>query len=452
MLPSKNPWKQRDIAILGLGVEGRSLLNFLRKCQPSRITVRDRNENLTIPQGVTAQLGPTLFENLQEHDLVLRSPGFSCLHPALQALESTRTEVSSLVRIVFDHSPCPILGVTGTKGKGTTSSLIHQMLLTSSKKSHLGGNIGTPPLEFLDELDPDSRLILELSSFQLQDLHRSPQIAVILGVTSEHLDYHADIEEYRDAKASLVRYQTPNDIKILNMSYPSAQHYAQLGKGRLLEVNTCHPVPRGIGIRDGRIEIVLQKRIDLGPTMDIALLGPHQLENVLPASLAAYLSGATPEAIREVIATFQGLPHRLEDLGEFRGRRIYDDSCSTTPETAVAALRAFPAGEVVLLLGGSEKHSDFTELGRQVALHDCRTVVYGATGPRIATAIRNARSNASIVQHANLAEAVPAAWMTSRPGDRIVLSPACASFDEFDNYVHRARFFREQIDQLHKSA
>ncbi len=443
-----NHWTDRNIALLGLGVEGRSLLAYLQCHGVDRITVRDRNEDLEVPAGIRKKLGPEMFDGLQEHDLVLRSPGVPCLHPALAELDGTRTELSSLVRLVLDRATCPVIGVTGTKGKGTTSTLLHEMLLASGLRSFLGGNIGTSPLDFLDELLPDDHLVLELSSFQLQDLHRSPDLAIILGVTSEHLDYHADLEEYHRAKASLVRYQGPQDLAIVNIDYPGFERYRDAGRGQILEVSTRRPVTQGAGIRNGQIELLLEERITLCSVEEVALLGRHQLENILPASLAALRSGAQLDAIRQVIRTFEGLPHRLERVLEREGRFFYDDSCSTTPETAIAALSAFESGTVLLLLGGSEKHSDFSELGRAITRNACRPIVYGATGPRIEQAIRLANPSYPITRCSGLGEAIGVAWNASRPGDRIVLSPGCASFDEFRNYADRAHFFRKEIASL----
>ena len=275
-------------------------------------------------------------------------------------------KITSQTKIFFDLCPGKIIGVTGTKGKGTTSSLIYEMLKLQGYDAYIGGNIGLPPFEFLDKLNEQSIIVLELSSFQLQDIKKSPHVAVMLMVTSEHLDYHKDVFEYIDAKRNLLRFQNGDDFAILNKDYMPARESDVHTQATVYQISRNEEVKEGCYINEGKVMLRVKedssifglnptyKTISIISTKDILLPGEHNLENACAASMAAFLSGVTKANIAQVLKTFKGLEHRLELVTEINGVKYYDDSFSTTPETAIAAIKAFENPEI-LILGGSTK-------------------------------------------------------------------------------------------------
>jgi UDP-N-acetylmuramoylalanine--D-glutamate ligase len=325
------------------------------------------------------------------------------------------------------------------------------MLKAQGKDVYLGGNIGIPALDFLDKLTPDSVAVLELSSFQLADLHKSPHIAVMLMVTSEHLDYHKDIYEYVEAKRNILRYQNTDDFAVLNKDYPASNESDIHTDGQILFVSRENEVEQGCFVKNGTV-ILRQSGKDTGiiDTKDIVLPGKHNWENVCAAVMAATLAGVSKEKIVAVLKTFKGLEHRLELVATVRGVRYYDDSFSTTPETAQAAIEAFADPEV-LILGGSSKNSDFTLLGEVIGKAENIKAIIG-----IGQEWERMREQFSISKFPfpiyegcnNMEEIVSKAAEIAEPGDVVLLSPACASFDMFKNYKDRGDQFKKAVKTL----
>ena len=366
-------FKDKRVAVLGFGIEGASVVNFLLK-QDARVSILDVRSEDSFEQeqldelrkkGVVFQFD-SYPQDFSMFDLVVRSPGVSVLSSIVEKIKKQGIVVTSVIKIFFDLCPCPIIGVTGTKGKGTTGALIYEMLKKQGADAYLGGNIGLPPLEFLSSLKSDSWAVLELSSFQLQDLTKSPQIAVFLMTTSEHLDYHRDVKEYVEAKRNILRFQTSSDFAILNRDYPTSNESDIHTSGQIYRVSREQVIDRGCYVSDGFVWIKTDNdELKIIATKDISLPGKHNLENVCAAAMAAYLVGVDIPNIVSILREFKGLEHRLELVRIFNGVRYYDDSFSTTPETAIAAIEAFEDPEV-LILGGSSKNSDFSELGRVI--------------------------------------------------------------------------------------
>lgn len=448
-------FKDKKIAVLGFGVEGESVVNFLI-AHEAKVTVYDKKkEEEFVKEQVRAlqQKGVVFvfedFSSLTGFDLIVRSPGISILDESLQKVD---TPITSATKLFFDLCPCPIVGVTGTKGKGTTSTLIYEMLKKQGIDVYLGGNIGTPPLTFLDKLTSSSYVVLELSSFQLQDLYKSPHIAVMLMVTSEHLDYHKDVYEYIEAKRNILRYQTSTDYAIVNKDYPASNESDIYTEAKVYKVSREQNIDQGCFVRDGAIYLkmsdVEEKILD---SSDVALPGKHNLENVCAAVVAAIFAGAKMSAIISVIKTFKGLPHRLEFVKTVHGVRYYNDSFSTTPETAIAAIEAFSEGKI-LILGGSSKGSDFTQLGRSVTdpHNNVKAIIgIGTEWPLIKSSIINHKSSITRIEGCTtMHEIVEAAAENATLGDIVLLTPACASFDMFKNYKDRGEQFREEVNKL----
>jgi UDP-N-acetylmuramoylalanine--D-glutamate ligase len=463
----KTQWKGKKIGVIGLGIEGVSSARYF-SLQGCDVTVLDQREKKDIDQvlyaeaeelGVTFCLGKEYLSSLTDFQVIVRSPGVKRSLPELVAAEKKGVLVTSQTKLFFDLCPGQIIGVTGTKGKGTTSSLIFEMLKKSGFDTYLGGNIGTPPFSFLDKLTEQSRVVLELSSFQLQDLHKSPHIAVMLMIVPEHMDYHDTMEEYVDAKRNILRYQRTVDFAVINRDYLPSLESDIHTDGKVFFVSRERPsTEQGCFVKDDAIWIRMEgaewKILD---TIDIALPGKHNLENACAAVMAATLSGAAKADIVSVLRSFTGLPHRLELVREHNGVKYYDDSFSTTPETAIAAIEAFEAPEI-LILGGSSKKSDFGELGRVITEKDNIKAIIGigVEWDRIKDAIakskeQRAKSRGEILLlegARDMQTVVAAAAKIARPGDVVLLSPACASFGMFRNYKERGEQFKEEVLKL----
>jgi len=339
--------KTAKIAILGFGLEGKSTKDFLEENGYDNLTVFDEK----LPEFESD------LSKLRNFDLIFRSPGIHKDHPQLQGLN-----VTSATKLFFDICPCPIIGVTGTKGKGTTSTLIYEILKEAGKDVYLGGNIGTPALDLMPDIWRESLVVLELSSFQLQDLEKSPHIGVVLNTTSEHLDYHKDSEEYQNAKEPIVKFQDSEDFAVLNLDYPYYKRYESLGDSEKFFISVRKKVEKGAYIKQDRIYIEDE---EICHKDEVGLIGPHNLENILPAVMVATLLKIPKNIITKTIKNFKGLPHRLEFVREVKDVKFYNDSFSTTPETCIAALNSFE-DPLILIAGGSEKNSDYTELGRVI--------------------------------------------------------------------------------------
>ena len=409
--------------------------------------------------GVNVIFGPGYLNELKGFDVAFRSPGIRLLEPALLKEQQRGMVLTSQIKWFLDRSPAMVIGVTGTKGKGTTSTLIYEMLSQHFKNNphtriYLTGNIGkVQPVEFLDELTSADIVAYEMSSFQLQDLHISPHIGVVLMVTSEHLDYHASLEEYRRAKEAIVKYQNEQDFAVINADYPASEEIGQTSAGKKYFVTMQGEVEYGCYVKHDTVMLSLNPKqaVAVLDCKDLQLRGKHNLENVCAATLAASLAGAGIDAIRSVLKTFRGLEHRLEFVGEIGGVAYYNDSFSTTPETSIAAIRAFTDPEVVIL-GGSSKNSDFSDLGRTIAQAKNieALVLVGQEADRIELAITQAGgTNASILRGAkNMQEIFEQVKPLAKSGSVILLSPACASFGMFKNYKDRGEQFKEEVYRI----
>lgn len=462
-------FRGKKFAVLGFGQEGASAVKFLLE-KGAKVSVFDVRGEDKFDKAELAELQEKeVFLNLtsypddfSEFDFVVRSPGIRLTSSIMKKAQDQEAKITSVTKIFFELCPCPIVGVTGTKGKGTTSSLIYEMLKEQGVDAYLGGNIGLPPLEFLSSLKSTSCVVLELSSFQLQDLTKSPQISVFLMVTSEHLDYHNDVNEYVDAKRNILRFQKESDFAVLNRDYPASNESDVYTQAQVYYVSRERSAERGCYVQDGYIVIkpdgqadgpegaLAQREIKVVPTSEILLPGKHNYENVCAAALAAYLAGVEIKYIASVLKTFRGLEHRLELVRVVNGVRYYDDSFSTTPETAIAAIEAFQDPEI-LILGGSSKKSDFTELGKTIreAKNIKAIIGIGEEWPKIKSELKTQNTELKIVEDCfNMKEVVEKAREIAEIGDVVLLSPACASFGMFKNYKDRGNQFKNVVNEL----
>jgi UDP-N-acetylmuramoylalanine--D-glutamate ligase len=429
------------IAIVGFDLEGKSSFRYFTE-QGHQLYIRDQDHAADVPEGVPAVLGDDYLNGLDQFDLIVRTAG---LNPAKilaknpDVADKITTHVEEFMRV------CPtrnVIGVTGTKGKGTTSTLIAKMLEADDRHVRLGGNIGIPPLTFLNQLREDSWVVLELSSFQLIDLRLSPSIAVCLMVVAEHLDWHASTDEYFKAKSHLFAHQTADDKAIYFAKSSTSRQIALNGAGQKIPYFAAP----GAYINDGSLTI---SDHTICKTTEIKLLGVHNWQNVCAAVTAVWSVTQNTEAIRSVITSFGGLPHRLEFVRELDGVKYYDDSFGTAPETATVAIQAFKQPEIVIL-GGRTKGIPFGGLADIISATDNvkSVITIGETGPAIATELRQ-RGYQNIVEGATtMDEIVNQARDLAKPGDVVLLSPGCTSFDMFENYKDRGEQFTQAVKAL----
>ncbi|OGH08353.1 MAG: UDP-N-acetylmuramoylalanine--D-glutamate ligase [Candidatus Levybacteria bacterium RBG_16_35_6] len=456
-------FKNKKIAILGLGVEGILSAEFMHK-RGARVTILDEKKIKDLDQGLVKKIlrygdikifgGRDYLSQLKDFDLIIRSPGINIDKIRNSKFEIRNSQITSQTKLFFDFCPCQIIGVTGTKGKGTTSSLIYEMLEKDGRDAYLVGNIGNPPLEVLDKLNTQSIVVFEMSSFQLQDLNKSPHVAVVLMVTSEHLDYHKDIPSYVKAKRNILKFQDYTDFAVVNRDYPASNESDIHTKAKVFQVSReqgfldggCFIKNSAVWFRDEGEE---KKVIECS---EIALLGKHNWENVCASVVAARIEGVSYKNIIEVLKTFKGLEHRLELVDTIKGVRYYDDSFSTTPETAIAAIDSF-LDPLILILGGSSKNSDFTELGNVISnAPNIKAIIgIGKEWEKIKSEIKSQSSKMIIVEGAkDMKTVVKAAFKIAETGDIVLLSPACASFDMFKNYKDRGEQFKREVKKLRR--
>ncbi|MCL4386808.1 UDP-N-acetylmuramoyl-L-alanine--D-glutamate ligase [Patescibacteria group bacterium] len=447
--------KDKKVAVLGLGLEGLSSLNFLVK-KGAKVTVCDQKEKSNIDAtylkaveklGATLKTGSEYLNNLEDYDLIVRSPGIKL--DSINKQDSPK--ITSQTNLFFELCPGKIIGVTGTKGKGTTSSLIYEMLKKEGLDAYLVGNIGSPALDILDNLNDQSIIVYELSSFQLQDLRKSPHVAIMLMTVPEHLDYHQDMEEYIDAKRNIFRFQKSEDYAIVNYDYPASNESDIYTDAKVLKVSREQELSDGAYIKNDSVYFKKNgKEEKIVGTKDILLPGAHNLENVCAAVIAASLLGVSKEKISSVLKTFKGLEHRLELVDTIGGVKYYDDSFSTTPETAIAAILAFSDPEI-LILGGSSKNSDFTELGRIIynAKNIKAIIGIGEEWEQMKKQFPLSSFRFPVIEGAkNMETIVKAVAKIAKIGDVVLLSPACASFGMFKNYKDRGEQFKSEVHKL----
>jgi UDP-N-acetylmuramoylalanine--D-glutamate ligase len=430
------------VAIINYGVEGRAALPYWQ-AKGADVTVCSRHEGLTVPAGVTSQLGPAYLDNLDEFDIIVRNSG---LHPSriLKNNPGVGSKITSTIQEFLRVSPTKnIIGVTGTKGKGTTCVLITKMLEAAGKQVFIGGNYGVSPFDFLAKLTPDSWVVLELSSFMLYDVTMSPHIGVCLMVQPEHLDWHGDATDYYRSKANMFAHQGPKDVAIYYADSIISHKIASTSPGDKI---AYYDEP-GAYIHDGNVMI---DQTVLCKTNELQLLGEHNWQNVCAAVTAVWQVAQVPDAIRSVLTTFTGLPHRLELVREVHKVRYYNDSFASDPYATEAAIAAVP-GKKVVIVGGHERMLPLEAFSKIIAANrDIRTVLLiGQSAARVAESFQHAGfHNFHISTAKTMAEIVAEARGLAKSGDAVLLSPGFASFDMFKNFEVRGQAFKETVHAL----
>ena len=437
----------KKIAVLGLGISNRPLVRLLLEfgCDVTGCdrTPREKLDAEVLElekQGCRLSLGDTYLEGIQA-DVLFRTPGMHPGNPAIRALAEKGAQVTSEMEVFFKVAPCHLIAVTGSDGKTTTTTLVSEMLKADGKKVWLGGNIGTPLLPLVRQMQAEDYAVVELSSFQLMDMQRSPHRALITNLSPNHLDVHKDMEEYVQAKKNIYRFQKPGDRLVLNADN-------DITAGLMGNGNTCffsrQGKPAHVVLRDGVIyrggEAVLN-------ASDILLPGTHNVENYM-AAIALVDGLVSDEAIRQVAKNFGGVEHRIELVRVKDGVRYYNDSIASSPSRTIAGLRSFPE-KVILIAGGYDKHIPYDVLGPEICAHVKMLFLCGATAPQIRAAVENCEgSKPEMVDCGKFENAVRSAAAAAENGDVVLMSPASASFDEFKNFMVRGECFKKIIKEL----
>ncbi len=423
----------KKVAVLGLGIEGKDAIKYLLKRNAS-VTLFDKKQENELDfenidkSKIQIVCGSGYLKNgITGFDYIVRSPGVYPFIPEITEAKNGGTVITSAIKIFFNECPGKIIGITGTKGKGTTSTLIYEILKADDRDVYLSGNIGKPSLEILPKLTENSWVVLELSSFQLIDMEKSPHVSVVLNITKDHMDWHKNREEYIDAKKNIVRYQSDLDFGIINEGYETPKSFAE--------------------ITGGKVVFFSKEKLDKKYKERILLRGEHNLENIAAAVATCKTIGVDEKTILNVVRSFKGLEHRLELVAEIDGVKYYNDSFATGPQPTIAAINSFTEDET-LILGGSDKGLDYSELRKVIRgkSNVKNLILIGDMGEKIGGNISG--KNIISLGHVAMIEIIEAAHKITKRGGVVILSPAAASFDMFKNYKDRGNKFKEAVLSL----
>ena len=441
--------KDKKIAVLGLGVSNRPLVRLLLEFGCDVVgcdrTPREKldDEVLELENlGCKLHVGDNYLDGV-EADVLFRTPGMHPGNPAIQALAAKGAQVTSEMEVFFAVCPCRLLAVTGSDGKTTTTTLVSEMLKAAGKTVWLGGNIGTPLLPLVREMKEEDFAVVELSSFQLMDMTRSPSRAIVTNLAPNHLDVHKDMEEYVEAKKNIFRHQDENGLLILNGDNAITAGFRGNGTTRFFsrqgEGHVC--LKDGVITRGGEAVLAVA---------DILIPGVHNIENYM-AAIAMVEGLVEDETIRQVAKTFGGVEHRIELVRIKDGVRFYNDSIASSPSRTIAGLRSFPE-KVILIAGGYDKHIPYDVLGPEICKHVKKLFLGGATGKLIREAVVNCPdydpNMLEIVDCGTFEPAVRAAAAGAETGDVVLMSPASAAFDQFKNFMVRGEFYKKLVKEL----
>jgi len=454
----------KKIAIIGLSVEGRDTIEYFSHKDCTVICV-DQHETKDLKSlsrmydnnSISFHFGKDYLNHIADADIIVCTPGLSPRTHAIREAKNRGIEITSSTQLFFELCKATIIGVTGTKGKGTTSTLIFEILKKKYEHVYLGGNVGKPLLSHVDSMKSSDWVVLELSSFQLEGITYSPHIAVVLRITQDHLanfdknatNFHPTREAYVEAKSHIVRHQTATDVTVVNDDDETARSFTLHTPAKILTFNRFKTTADSYVDHHTVFAHFGNEIREICSKDTIHLKGDHNLENIAAATLAAKSAGISYEDIVSAVQSFQGLEHRLEFVRTIGGISYYDDSFSTVPETTIAAIEAFEEPKV-LVLGGSENMSNFENMAKKIAISNCiGVVVIGQMTTRITEALHNASYKGKVITGCvSMKEIVKAALSIAQPGTVVLLTPACASFDMFNNYKERGVLFKHEVQNL----
>jgi UDP-N-acetylmuramoylalanine--D-glutamate ligase len=449
--------KDKRVLVVGLGKSGVASALFL-KAHGARVTVSDtksgdelRNEiPALLDHGITVETGGHGERTFRGQDLIVVSPGVPVGAPLLAQARSLGEAVIGEIELAAQFLPGPIVAITGSNGKTTTTTLTGEILSASGLQTVVGGNIGTPAISLAERATRETTIVLEVSSFQLETIQTfHPKVAVVLNVTPDHLDRHRTFEAYVDAKARIFENQQSSDFAVLNEDDPTCVAMAAWTRAQVFWFSRQKEVKQGVCVREGNIlfrdgaSSQKNPQREIMQVSEIPLKGAHNLENVLAAVCAGALMGCAPEKIRQAVRDFKAVEHRLEFVATIRGVDYYNDSKATNVDATIKALESFPAN-IHLILGGKDKGSDYSVLNDLLRQRVKRVYTIGAAAAKIESQIKGVE----IVHSETLENALRKANTAAEPGDVVLLAPACASFDQFKNYEQRGQMFKEIVRGL----
>jgi UDP-N-acetylmuramoylalanine--D-glutamate ligase len=442
----------KRVLVVGLGKSGVASALFMKK-QGARVTVSDtksgdelRNEiPVLLDNGITVETGGHGERTFRGQDLIVVSPGVPVDAPPLVQARSLGETVIGEIELAAQFLTGPIIGITGSNGKTTTTTLTGEIMTGSGLPALVGGNIGTPAISLTERADPGTVIVLEISSFQLETIESfHPKVAVVLNVTPDHLDRHRTFEIYADAKARILENQQPTDFAILNADDPTCVAMAKKTRAQVFWFSRQKEVENGAWVRDGNIVFRDSSgQREILQVSEVPLKGAHNLENVLAAVSAGVLMGCAPEKIRQAVHDFKAVEHRLEFVASIGGVDYYNDSKATNVDATIKALESFPAN-IHLILGGKDKGSDYTVLNDLLRKRVKRVYTIGAAAAKIESQIKGPE----VVHAETLDNAIRQAHAAAQAGNIVLLAPACASFDQFKSYEHRGKVFKEIVRGL----
>jgi UDP-N-acetylmuramoylalanine--D-glutamate ligase len=447
----------KRVLVVGLGKSGVASALFLKK-HGAKVSVSDtksgdelRNEiPVLLDNGIAVETGGHGERTFRGQDLIVVSPGVPVDAPPLQQARAMGEAVIGEIELAAQFLPGPIVAITGSNGKTTTTTLAGEIMTAGGFATLVGGNIGTPAISLTERANPETVIVLEVSSFQLETIQTfRPKVAVVLNVTPDHLDRHRTFEIYVNAKARLFENQQTGDFAVLNADDKTCVAMASRTLAQVFWFSRQKEVERGAWVREGKILFRdADGQREILQVSDIPLTGAHNLENVLAAVCSGVLMGCAPEKIRDAVKKFKAVEHRLEFVATIRGVGYYNDSKATNVDATIKALESFPAN-IHLILGGKDKGSDYTLLQRPLREKAILALLIGAAAEKIEKQI----TGSVAIERAGVIErAVEIASHAARRGDVVLLAPACASFDQFQNYEHRGRVFKELVHQLERQA
>ena len=443
--------KNKNIAVVGIGISNTPLIKMLVK-SGAKVTACDKKDKAALgnlaqeleQMGVVLQLGEDYLEGLDQ-ELVFRSPGIRDDLPCFLRLKEKGSTITSEMEVFFDLCPAQIIAVTGSDGKTTTTTLIYQMLKQEGYTCHLGGNIGNPLLPEIANIKADHKVVLELSSFQLMTMKKSPQVAVITNLAPNHLDWHKSMDEYIEAKTNLFSHQQPSGRLVTNLDNPITSKISKEAKGEVLYFSRMEKTDLYL-----ENDAVWFRGEEVVKTADILLPGIHNVENYM-AAIGAVWGMVSKESIQTVAKTFSKIPHRIEFVRELDGVKYYNDSIATSPTRAIAGLNSFDR-QVIMIAGGYDKKIPFDVLGDIIVKKVKKLVLLGVTAEKIRKVVMESElyrdGYPEIVMCKSLSEALNQAKKGAKSGDVVILCPACASFDMYRNFEERGNEFKRLVSNL----
>lgn len=449
----------RKVAIIGLGVSNQPLIDYMHKYK-AKVTVFDNRIIEDIPKETIKKItdyamdfsfGPNNLAKLKGFDIIFRSP--SCLPTVPELVEEAKRGaiVTTEIELLMKLCPGKVIGITGSDGKTTTTTLIYEILKQNGYNCYLGGNIGTPLFTKLSEMTPDDIVVLELSSFQLMGMEISPEISVITNITPNHLNVHSSYEEYIDAKKSIYKYQDEKGILVLNYDNPVTKNLDKEANGKVVFFSSKHKLDDGIILDDNIIKECNDKlRRHILNTNSVNLRGTHNYENIC-AALAATKTLVDIEDAINVVKNFSGVQHRLEFVREIDGVKWYNDSIGTSPTRTIAGLNSF-SEKIVLIAGGYDKHLDYAPIAKPILENVSKLILIGDTAPKIFDSVKEEAEKQNkdlpIYMCDKFEDIITTAKKVAKPGEIVLFSPASASFDMFKNFEERGNKFKELVNNL----